>query len=170
MRHLFICIFMSLMAGCQLIESVGTPLTSGQGTPTEACPVTDSDIIEWLKLEHRYISSTLESKQQLLIDAEKRQQKILHALLLSAPGQSFEQLDRAYGILIQLQDAHPDCSYSHYLNVRTRQLRLQLDLQRRHDALAVQTDELQRQVDALTDQVDALTDLERQITRQREEH
>ncbi|WP_343801268.1 hypothetical protein [Marinobacterium maritimum] len=86
----------------------------------------------------------------------------MHALLLSTPGQSPEQLRRALEYLSTL-GTRSSCSSSQYIEVRTRQLQLQLDLLEQRQTLEQQVDELQRQVDALTD-------LERQITRQREEH
>ena len=161
MRQLFICVFMYMMTGCQLLERVGSDMHAS--AREQGCLIDDEQVIEWLNLEHRYISSTLDTKRKLLVDAEQRQQTILHALLLSTPGQSAEQLERAYEFLTRIQTDDPGCSYSRYLSVRTRQLQQQLELQQQRDAYAAQVDELQRQVDALTD-------LERQITRQREEH
>ncbi|GAA0681856.1 hypothetical protein GCM10009104_03250 [Marinobacterium maritimum] len=162
MRQLLLCTLMMLLAGCQLLErSVLRPAAS-DNVQTRACDIDDAQVIEWLNYEHRYISSTLEQKRKLLIDAERRQQRTLHALLLSTPGQSPEQLRRALEYLSTL-GTRSSCSSSQYIEVRTRQLQLQLDLLEQRQTLEQQVDELQRQVDALTD-------LERQITRQREEH
>lgn len=162
MRQLLLCTLMMLLAGCQLLEQSGLRLPEGTAKPTQECDIDDAQVIEWLNYEHRYISSTLDEKRVLLIDAEKRQQRILHALLLSTPGQSPEQLKRALDYLSTV-NTRASCSYSQYIGLRTRQLHLQLELLEQRQSQLQQIDELQRQVDALTD-------LERQITRQREEH
>ncbi len=162
MRQLLLCTLMMLLAGCQLLERSVLRPSGSSGDQTQSCDIDDAQVIEWLNYEHRYISSTLDVKRKLLIDAESRQQIILHALLLSTPGQSPEQLKRALEYLSTL-DTSSSCSSSRYIEVRSRQLQLQLDLLDQRQALEQQTEELQRQVDALTD-------LERQITRQREEH
>ncbi|MBR9830293.1 MAG: hypothetical protein GYB41_16940 [Oceanospirillales bacterium] len=165
-RQLLLGLSLSLLAGCQLIERIGQTLPDVPRTaamPTPACTFDEQHLSEWLRFEHRYISSTLEDKRKLLIDAERRQQTILHALLISTPGQSPEQLKRAHELLIQLNTGPASCSTSQYLYLRTRQLQLQLEQLEQLDTQTLKVDELQRQVDALTD-------LERQITRQREEH
>lgn len=163
MRQLLLCTFIMLLSGCQLLERTELrPAGTDTEPPDPACDIDDTQVIEWLSFEHRYISSTLEEKRKLLIDAERGQKRTLHALLLSTPGQSPEQLRRALEYLSTL-DTGSSCSSSRYVAVRARQLQLQLDLLDQHKALEQRVDELQRQVDALTD-------LERQITRQREEH
>ncbi|GAA0786931.1 hypothetical protein [Marinobacterium sediminicola] len=159
MRQLLLGTMMMFLAGCQLLDKVALHPT-GDGSQT--CDIDDAQVIEWLNFEHRYVSSTLDTKRRLLIDAEKRQQRILHALLLSTPGQSQEQLKRALEYLSTV-DLNSSCTASQYIRLRTRQLQLQLGLLDQNQSLKQQVNELQRQVDALTD-------LERQITRQREEH
>lgn len=166
MRQLLLCTLFMLLAGCQLLERAGLQPAGNSDSSIKSCDIDDAQVIEWLNYEHRYISSTLDEKRKLLIDAEKRQQRILHALLLSTPGQSSEQLKRALEYLNTLK-ASSSCSYGQYIGLRTRQLQLQLDLQQE---LLEQRQTFEQQVDELQRQVDALTDLERQITRQREEH
>ncbi len=162
MRQLLLCTLMMLLAGCQLLERSVLRPAHDNPDQTQHCEINNAQVIEWLNYEHRYISSTLDQKRQLLIDAERRQQRTLHALLLSTPGQSPEQLRRAFEYLNTLDTSSP-CRASQYIEVRKRQLQLQLELLDQRQMLEQQVDELQRQVDALTD-------LERQITRQREEH
>ncbi|WP_181737852.1 hypothetical protein [Marinobacterium marinum] len=153
---------MMLLSGCQLLERPVSHTPDNSEEQLHPCADENAQVIKWLDYEHRYISSTLDEKRKLLIEAEKRQQTTLHALLLSAPGQSPEQLKRALEYLSTLKIS-PSCSAGQYVQVRTRQLQLQLNLLDQQYTLERQVDELQRQVDALTD-------LERQITRQREEH
>lgn len=160
MRPLLICTLMIFLAGCQALPPRWS-LPAGDDRAT--CRFDDAQLAEWLRVEHRYVSSTLDGKRQLLVDAERRQQTVLHALLLSTPGQSPEQLRRAHEVLSQYRTAPAHCSYSRYLDLRLRQLQRQLELLDQRQTLQQQVEELQRQVDALTD-------LERQITRQREEH
>ncbi len=162
MRQLLLCTLMLLLAGCQLLENAVPQLASDTNDQAQHCDIDDAQVIKWLNYEHRYISSTLEQKRKLLVDAERRQQRTLHALLLSTPGQSPEQLRRAFEYLSTV-DTSASSRASRYIEVRTRQLQLQLDLLDQRQTLEQRVDELQRQVDALTD-------LERQITRQREEH
>ncbi|MGD9860024.1 MAG: hypothetical protein AB7S90_08205 [Marinobacterium sp.] len=64
---------------------------------------------------------------------------------------------------LQLQPVEVDCSADQFLQLRLRQLQQQLNTLQQLEQLELDNQELKRQVDALTD-------LERQITRQREEH
>jgi len=149
-----------LLAGCQPI----LPQVSGFGGEQQ-CLIDNDQLQVWLKYEHRFISSTLNDKQQLLIDAEARQPTTLYPLLLSTPGQSPQHVARALDILTEqpLPSADADCNADQYLQLRMRQLQQQLNTLQQLRTLELGNQELKRQVDALTD-------LERQITRQREEH
>lgn len=144
------------------------PSDSGvESTPNmvQKCHIDNDQLLGWLKYEHRYTSSTLNDKQQLLIDAEARQPKTLYPLLLSTPGQSPQHVARALEMLtaLQLQPVEVDCGADQFLQLRLRQLQQQLNTLQQLEQLELDNQELKRQVDALTD-------LERQITRQREEH
>jgi len=150
-----------LLSGCKdrLLPSETEP----EPVVVQTCQFNETHLQEWLKQEYRFISSTLSDKRALLVDAERRQQ-VLYALLLSSPGQSQAQLERAIELLgATALEQIEECSAEQYLAVRQRQLTLQLELLHQIDGLQMQKKELERQVNALTD-------LERQITRQREEH
>jgi len=149
-----------LLAGCQSILPLATTPATEQ-----PCLIDNNQLRDWLKYEHRFISSTLNDKQQLLIDAEARQPTTLYPLLLSTPGQSPQHVARALDILAAQRspNAGADCSADQYLQLRMRQLQQQLNTLQQLQTLELGNQELKRQVDALTD-------LERQITRQREEH
>lgn len=152
----------SILAGClpQVVRSPDSSPASARGLD---CPVDDQQLLDWLKYEHRFISSTLSEKQQLLIDAEERQPNTLYPLLLSTPGQSPQHAARALELLAARKPADLGCKAEQYLQLRLRQLQQQLDTRQQLRQLQLDNQELKRQVDALTD-------LERQITRQREEH
>ena len=153
-----------LLSGCQQTLSLPAGFTSARDVAQE-CHIDNDQLGEWLKYEHRFISSTLTDKQELLIDAEARQQNTLYFLLLSTPGQSAQHVARALERLaeLQTQPAGIHCDADQYLQLRIRQLQQQLNTQQQLQQLELDNQELKRQVDALTD-------LERQITRQREEH
>jgi len=153
-----------LLAGCQPILPSGSNAESVTSM-TQQCHIDNDQLLGWLKYEHRFISSTLNDKQQLLIDAEARQPKTLYPLLLSTPGQSPQHVGRAQAMLnaLQLRPAGVNCRADQYLQLRLRQLQQQLNTLQQLQQLELDNQELKRQVDALTD-------LERQITRQREEH
>ncbi|SIQ68876.1 hypothetical protein SAMN05421647_107213 [Marinobacterium stanieri] len=154
-----------LLAGCQSpllpIKSTSEPVK----TPALShCRFDTGQLSEWIKYEHRFISSTISDRQALLGDAERRQLSALHALLLSSPGQSQAQLERATKLLASISPDPSDlCAAEQYLANRQHQLNLQLESLQQIRDLEQQKMELERQVDALTD-------LERQITQQREEH
>lgn len=152
------------VAGCQPVLPTG----SGAESPfpmAKRCLIDNNQLPDWLKYEHRFISSTLNDKQQLLIDAEARQPNTLYPLLLSTPGQSPQHVARALETLtaLQLQPDGVNCRADQYLQLRLRQLQQQLNTLQQLQQLELDNQELKRQVDALTD-------LEQQITRQREEH
>ena len=159
---LFALFAISLLTGCLplITQSPDSHPATASGYD---CPVDDGQLLDWLKYEHRFISSTLSDKQQLLIDAEARQPDTLYPLLLSTPGQSPQHAARALELLSARQPADSGCTAEQYLQLRLRQLQQQLDTQQQLRQLELDNQELKRQVDALTD-------LERQITRQREEH
>ncbi len=154
-----------LLAGCQW------PLVPNQTSsqPTVAatssnCRFDESQLVEWIKYEHRFISSTISDRQTLLGEAERRQRSALHALLLSSPGQSQAQLERATKLMDSISPKSAgSCATELYLANRQAQIKQQLERLQQIQDLEQQKMELERQVDALTD-------LERQITQQREEH
>jgi|SRR5690554_5954469 len=153
-----------LLAGCQQTLPL-IPGLSADSKMSQKCHIDNNQLLDWLKYEHRFISSTLGDKQQLLIDAEARQPDTLYPLLLSTPGQSSRQVARAQEMLSQLplSAAESACHADRYLQLRMRQLQQQLNTLQQLQDLELGNQELKRQVDALTD-------LEQQITRQRKEH
>jgi len=162
LRALIALFAISMLVGC-LQQTPLSPNTTPAPAMDQGCPVDDHQLLDWLKYEHRFISSTLSDKQQLLIDAEARQPDTLYPLLLSTPGQSPQHVARALELLADRQPADSRCKADQYLQLRLRQLQQQLDTRQQLRQLELENQELKRQVDALTD-------LERQITRQREEH
>lgn len=164
LRLPLIVLTLALLAGCQsprLLPSSGQP---DAGAEDSSCHFDKGQLNDWIKYEHRFISSTISDKRALLVDAEQRQKTALYALLLSSPGQSQTQLERAQQMLTELPlSLLEHCRADQYLANHQRRLALQLEALQQIETLQLQKMELERQVDALTD-------LERQITRQREEH
>lgn len=164
LRALAALFAITILAGClpQTLLPSDTASASTSGADQD-CSTDNQRLLEWLKYEHRFISSTLTEKQQLLIDAEARQPGTLYPLLLSTPGQSPQHAARALELLATRQPSENGCKADLYLQLRLRQLQQLLETRQQLRQLKLDNQELKRQVDALTD-------LERQITRQREEH